>query len=351
MLLNLTDLSPEPLHSQIYRQIRARILGGALAESASLPAVATFARDHRVASTSVQRAYEELVAEGLVARRDDDYEVCELSDANRQELARQRLFESLREQELSVKELELARDIQCRLLPPARVEGRGYAVGSRNDPARFVAGDFYDVLRYGDGTVGLVVADVAGKGLGPSLIMASVKAVMPFVSADRSVSEVLGELNQKLHRELRKREFVAMVFARFEPSTGRLTLANAGMPDAYVLRANGEIRSVVVDGERLPLGMRAEVEYQETEVVLDDGDRLLMLSDGLPEAPITGGEPLGYRRFERLLGRVRAAEPDLWIDELMDLLRRQHASDRAREDDWTALLLERRATETSEGGR
>lgn len=348
MLLNLTDLSPEPLHSQIYRQIRARILGGALAESMSLPPVASLARDHRVASTSVERAYEELAAEGLVARHGENFEVCELSDANRQELARQRLFESLREQELSVKELELARDIQCRLLPPARVEGRGYVVGSRNDPARFVAGDFYDVLRYGDGTVGLVVADVAGKGLGPSLIMASVKAVMPFVSADRSVSEVLGELNRKLHRELRKREFVAMVFARFEPSTGRLTLSNAGMPDVYVLRANGQIRSVAVEGERLPLGLRAEVEYQEAEVTLDDGDRLLMLSDGLPEAPVTGGEPLGYRRFERLLGRVRAAEPDLWIDELMDQLRRQHASDRAREDDWTALLLERRADRAGE---
>ncbi len=343
MLLNLTDLSAEPLHSQVYRQIRSRILSGSLPEAAELPAASVLAREHRVSSSSVQRAYDELNGEGLVREGENEsWRVAELSDENRQELARQRMFESLREQELSVKELELARDIQCRLLPPGRVEGGGYAVGSRNDPARFVAGDFYDVIRHADGTLGLVVADVAGKGLGPSLIMASVKAVMPFVSAGRLVNETLVELNKKLRRELRKREFVALQLGHFDPATGALSLCNAGMPDGYLLGAAGKPKAINVPGERLPLGLRDDPDYQSATIHLEIGDRFLMCSDGLPEANLPDGEPLGYERFERLLKRASGAEPDVWIDDLMERLRRKLPANHRRDDDWTALMIERR---------
>ncbi|HSS44398.1 MAG TPA: SpoIIE family protein phosphatase, partial [Thermoanaerobaculia bacterium] len=118
--------------------------------------------------------------------------------------------ERLKEAEFAEKELELARSIQRRLLPPAEIEGDGYRVAARNLPARFVAGDFYDVFPLSDGTVGLVVADVSGKGIGASLIMASVKSVVPLVASGRSVSETLRELNRKLSGELAAREFVAL---------------------------------------------------------------------------------------------------------------------------------------------
>lgn len=367
MLLHLTDLSPEPIHSQIFRQVRARILSGALDEAEPLPPVATIAREHRVAATSVERAFADLVTEGLVSEIPAvGFEVARLSehagDEHRRELARQRMFDALREQELSVKELELARDIQCRLLPPARVEGAGYVIGSRNDPARFVAGDFYDVIRHGDGTVSVVVADVAGKGVGASLIMASVKAVMPFVSSGRSVAETLGELNQKLRRELRRREFVALALARFDPMTGEVELANAGMPDPYQLdggrragdqgsppRPAARVRAIEVPGDRIPLGLRDHADYREMRFELEPGERLLMLSDGMPEAIVAGGAPLGYRRFEQLLRRAEGVEPDLWLDDLLERVRRRTPADRPRDDDWTALLLERRERSPSSG--
>src|SRR5262249_46876865 len=90
---------------------------------------------------------------------------------------RSRLEESvarIKEQEFAEKELELARSIQSRLLPPEEVSGEGYRVAARNLAARFVAGDFYDVFRLSDGSLGVAVADVSGKGMGASLIMASV---------------------------------------------------------------------------------------------------------------------------------------------------------------------------------
>ena len=111
-------------------------------------------------------------------------------------------LEKLVAQELGRRELEMARDVQRRLLPPSELAGPGWEVAARCQPARVVAGDFYDVLQRADGTVALVVADVAGKGFAASLIMASAKAMLPFITAEGSVAESLTELNRRLAIEL-----------------------------------------------------------------------------------------------------------------------------------------------------
>ncbi|MEM1177127.1 MAG: SpoIIE family protein phosphatase [Acidobacteriota bacterium] len=348
MILNVTELSSEPIHRQVSRQVRARILAGDVDAGAFLPAPRVFARQQRVSAISVQRAWEDLAAEGWIRpHRDGRFEVAPVSEERRRDLAQQRLLETLREQEFSLKELELARDIQCRLLPPPSVAGDDWAMVARNEPARFVAGDFYDVLRHGeravDGgrreVVDVVVADVAGKGIGPSLLTASVKAVLPFLTNERSVTEVFTELNQRLRRELGPREFVALCLARFEPWSGRLEVANAGLPDPYVLGADGP-KAVEVPGERLPLGLRSGVEYRARVTHLEPGERLLMLSDGLPEADLPNGDPLGYERFEELLAEAPGdADAETWLEGVLARLAAETAP--IQRDDWTAVVLER----------
>lgn len=241
------------------------------------------------------------------------------------------------EQELAERELELARSIQQRLLPPAEIEGGGFRLAARNLPARYVAGDFYDVFRLADGQLGLVVADVAGKGLGASLIMASVKAVLPLVAEARSVAGTLEELNRRLAGELSGREFVALSFARYDPGSGHLALANAGLPDPYLLRG-GQVVPLVTPGPRLPLGVRSRLSYEVLEHQLEPGDRVVWLTDGLPEASTPGGEPLGYGELVRLLPGD-AASPRGFLDQLFSAV--QAATGTALEDDWTALVLER----------
>jgi GntR family transcriptional regulator len=96
MLLNLTDISDEPLQSQIIRQIRAKILAGKLDAGTGIPSIRTLAKDQKVSVITVQRAYEGLMREGLIhSRRGKGFFVSELKDKDKKEIAKQKMFERL----------------------------------------------------------------------------------------------------------------------------------------------------------------------------------------------------------------------------------------------------------------
>jgi len=339
LMLHLAPGDPEPLRDQIARQLRGRIVRGELSPGDLLPGHRQLARRHRVAPSTIEAAYGDLVAEGLLeTSRGGEIGVARLDPDRRRELVERQQLDKLVAQELGRRELEMARDVQRRLLPPPETAGPGWDVIARCLPARVVAGDFFDVLQHGDGRVDVIVADVAGKGFAASLIMASAKAMLPFVSVDGGVAELLGRLNRRLAIELGRGEFVALAVARYDPSRRQVELANAGAPDPYVLEPGQRARPVSVPGPRLPLGVRAEVAYASTTVSLGARDRLLLLTDGLPEARDGSGEPMGYGELERLLSEQPSAEaPADWLAGLFDRVQRH--SGRAPEDDWTAALL------------
>ena len=339
LLLHLVPEDPEPLREQIARQLRDRITRGALSAGELLPDHRQLARQHRVAPSTVEAAYGLLVADGLLTGAPaDDVRVATLDPERRRDLVEGLQLEKLVAQELGRRELEMARDVQRRLLPPSEVEGPGWEVAARCLPARVVAGDFYDILRHADGRVDVVVADVAGKGFAASLIMASVKAMLPFVNADGGVADLLVRLNGRLALELGRGEFVALAVARYSPTEGLVELANAGAPDPYLMRPGQPPQPLSVPGPRLPLGVREQVAYASRTMEIAADDRLLLLSDGLPEARDTAGEPLGYQALESMLGREPSTgSPSSWLTSLFDRVQRRTA--RTPEDDWTAAML------------
>ena len=247
------------------------------------------------------------------------------------------MLEAARRQELAHQELEIARGLQRRLLPAPEHDGEHFRLAARNLAARGVAGDFYDYFALPDGSLRIAVADVAGKGVAASLIMAAVKAVLPLVAAERSVPDTLADLNRRLAGFLDRREFVALALAAVDPD-GNVELANAGLPDPYILGPGGELRSLVAPQPRLPLGLRRELDYGIVTAKLQPGERLLLLTDGLPEAPIEDGEPLGYEALEDVLRQMDGDDTRIWLDGLFDRLRL--ATQDELGDDWTALLLE-----------
>jgi sigma-B regulation protein RsbU (phosphoserine phosphatase) len=345
LLLHLAPDDPEPLREQIVRQLRDRIVRDELPLGAVLPGHRQLARQYRVAPSTVEAAYELLVADGLLAGEPSgELRVAELAAERRRDLVERLQLEKLVAQELGRRELEMARDVQRRLLPPSELLGPGWEVAARCLPARVVAGDFYDVLRHDDGSVDVVVADVAGKGFAASLIMASVKAMLPFVTGDGGVAESLVQLNSRLAIELGRGEFVALTVARYRPSERVVELANAGAPDPYLLRSGQPPQPLSVPGPRLPLGVREQVAYASRKVEVAAEDRLLLLTDGLPEARDADGEPLGYQALESMLGADHpTASASSWLAGLFDRVQRR--SGRVPEDDWTAAMLVPREAE------
>jgi sigma-B regulation protein RsbU (phosphoserine phosphatase) len=348
LLLHLAPGDPEPVRDQITRQLRDRIVRGELPGGAILPGHRQLARQYRVAPSTVEAAYEALVERGfLTGTPAGEVKVAPLDPERRGDLVERLQLEKLVAQEIGRRELEMARDVQRRLLPPSELTGPGWEVAARCQPARVVAGDFYDVLRRADGSVDVAVADVAGKGFAASLIMASVKAMLPFVTAEGGVAESLAQLNGRLALELGRGEFVALCLARYRPSEKVVEVSNAGAPDPYVLRPGHAPRPLSVPGPRLPLGVREQVAYASRTTEISADDRLLLLTDGLPEARDESGEPLGYQALESMLAEETAVETSSsWLAGLFDRVQKRTA--RTPEDDWTAaLLVPREAEEAS----
>ena len=230
-----------------------------------------------------------------------------------------------RDAALRDRELELARDLQQRLLPPPSLETNCCRVEARNVPAAYVAGDFYDFLPLADDRLLVVVADVAGKGVAAGLISASAKAIVPLIAAQESrVDRLLSAINDRLAPQLARREFVAMVVALFDGATGELSIANAGMPDPIVIGACRG-RTLVVNGPRYPLGIRRDIVYEAFLHRLDPGERVLFVTDGLPE------QMGSYETFTRV-----ATESGGDLDALFGAVGKEPQS-----DDWTAVVLER----------
>jgi len=203
------------------------------------------------------------------------------------------------ERKISQREAQLlaARQIQEHLLPETPPELPGFDVAAATFPAEIVAGDYYDYVPLPDGSMGFVVADVSGHGIGPALLMASTHAHLNSCAQTHTgIGEILARLNRFLVSQTEDERFVTMVLARLDPSAGTLFYANAGHPAGYVLDAEGRLKARL-ESNSLPLGVQAETSFTPADpVTLQSGDLVLLLTDGVLEAFSPGGEPFGTAR-------------------------------------------------------
>jgi serine phosphatase RsbU (regulator of sigma subunit) len=183
-------------------------------------------------------------------------------------------------------ELQAARSVQLGLLPAADPILDGLEISGACFPAREVGGDFFEYLAGGAGEsrLSLALGDVSGKGMN-----AAMTAVMAIGMLHRereiaaSPAAMLRHINTTLHAKTDKRLFVAMLVASFESQPRSMVFANAGQSLPIRLR-RGELTSLKGKGERLPLGVRERVEYQDCSVDLQPGDILVFTSDGVTDA-------------------------------------------------------------------
>ncbi len=194
-------------------------------------------------------------------------------------------------------ELEVARALQLAILPATFPAKPGCDGAARMIPATTMGGDFYDFIELPDGRIGLVIADVAGKGVPAAFFMAVARTNLRELAAHYSEpGACLAQTNEVLCTQNPMDLFVTVFYAVFDPMTGLLRYANGGHNPPYVRRAQGSVEVLSGTGGLL-LGVMPGVAYPDHTVQLLPGDRLVLYTDGVTEAFSPADETYGAGRL------------------------------------------------------
>jgi phosphoserine phosphatase RsbU/P len=237
------------------------------------------------------------------------------------------------EQELRLAQ-QIQRSFQMTEFPPLpRFDVHAVAI-----PSKEVGGDFYDLVPCGDGEFVVAIADVAGKGVPAALLSSMLQAALRTQAGSiRSVSEILRNINALVYRGTQVHQFATFFLARIHSRGLRVSFSNAGHNYPVILKRDGRQQTLERGGT--VLGILEVIEFEEDEVTLSTGDRLVLYTDGLTEAEDPLGEMFGEERLYELLGtlpnHLSARET---AERILEEYRRFLAGGDAR-DDTTLMVL------------
>ena len=246
------------------------------------------------------------------------------------------------EKEKLDRELELAHEIQVGMLPRELPRLPGYGFGARTLPARAVGGDFFDFIPLPDGRMGVVVGDVAGKGMPAALFMALARALLRAEgSRGDAPAEVLRSVNAHLLTMNQAGLFVTVIYGILDPGTGRLDYARAAHEYPLLAEPNGGSRAFT-GGRGQPLGVLDEPELDEQTTVLAPGGTLLFYSDGASDARSPAGAMFDAERVLGLLSANAALSAQPLCDRLLQAVL-DYQSSAPQHDDITLVAVQRAA--------
>lgn len=238
--------------------------------------------------------------------------------------------EQRRAQRLREEELRDAREIQDSLLPKKLPEVPGYDIAAMTQPLKFVGGDYFNVVRLSDRETVFCIADVAGKGMPAALLMSSLHAALkPLMWQRPAPAELCHRLNRILCDFTPVGKFCSFFYGVLDRVENRLRYCNAGHNPPLLIRGNGSSTELYAAGA--VLGQFPQWSYEESEVALQPGDRLLLFTDGLVEAHNHDEEPFGEAKLARLAGEnAQASSADL-LREIMRVAS-QHCGEKFQDD-------------------
>jgi sigma-B regulation protein RsbU (phosphoserine phosphatase) len=232
------------------------------------------------------------------------------------------------------REFEEARLIQRGLLPTAMPQASGLELASSWKPANGVGGDCFDALTF-PGGVGLVIADVAGKGVPAALLMSNLQAaVRAFAQEGAAPAAVTASVNRLLCRNMASGRFVTFCYVRLDPSAGRLTYANAGHNPPLLVRGDGRVERLVPGGT--VLGVFAESAYEQGGFRVARGDRLVLYTDGITEGRNAAGDEFGEDRMVECAVAHRALDAEAMLAAILTDVEAFNGG--AYEDDATLIV-------------
>jgi sigma-B regulation protein RsbU (phosphoserine phosphatase) len=241
----------------------------------------------RGARSFVQKPWEDVALLEIVHREIEESRATKRRDAKQQ------------------RELEEARLIQRGLLPALMPRVSGVQLASAWQPANGVGGDCFDALPFGPGRLGLSIADVAGKGVPAALLMSNLQAaVRAFAQESAGPAWICASVNRLLCRNMAAGRFVTFCYARIDVGGRRLTYANAGHNPPLLVTRDGRVERLHPGGT--VLGVFAESMYEQGELPIGSGDRLLFYTDGMTESRNASGDEFTEERLVESALRHRA---------------------------------------------
>jgi len=259
------------------------------------------------------------------------------------------LEQSIEKQRLE-KELDVARDIQKKILPEKNPEVNNLSISSFFIPAFEVGGDYYDFFEISKNKLGFIIADVSGKGISAAFIMAEVKGI--FNSLSRMIEtpkQILEKANEILLQRLNKRSFVSALYGIIDSEKEELTFARAGHCPALLVREN-KIQSFKPFGIGLGLANNSDFNnhLEEIKINLMDKDTLIFYTDGITEAKNEKLEDFGEERFSDIL----VENSDKNVNEIADEVIKEvslFSSSHHQYDDITLIILKWNKKNNSNG--
>ncbi|MCA9935195.1 MAG: SpoIIE family protein phosphatase [Anaerolineales bacterium] len=303
--------------------------GGAALDA--LPALRSLAA--LIASVLHQQAeYEEALAAQAEAYREELFAQAYQAEVYAQALAYRKMTQ----------ELEVAGRIQTSFLPQTVPDMAGWQLAVALEPARETSGDFYDIIPLGNGRYGLVVADVADKGIGPALYMALSRTLIR-TFADQFANEperVLSAANRRILADTVNDLFVTVFYAVLDIESGQLTYCNAGHNPPFLLQSqNGSAPSPLLR-TALPLGIMPDVDWGRASVQMAPGDVLVIYTDGVTEAQDEDEQFFGEERLQTIVRANIGRSADIIEDKLVSAIY-DFVGDAPQYDDITLMVLVR----------
>jgi sigma-B regulation protein RsbU (phosphoserine phosphatase) len=201
-------------------------------------------------------------------------------------------------------ELEIAREVQAGLLPQQMASRKGIECAAFFRPAKFVGGDYYDVIEMAGGEFAFTLGDVSGKGVPAAVLMASIQSSLriPLRRESYSLPGLMSELNESVYASSAAGRYSTLFCGIIDPVFRHLTYVNAGQcPPMLLRRCNGSPRIERLTTGGTPIGLLADACYQEASVTLREGDLLVCFSDGVSESTNVAGEMWHESEVEAVL--------------------------------------------------
>ena len=249
------------------------------------------------------------------------------------------LHEELVEKKRIESQLEVARQVQASLLPDRSPDIEGYDIAAENLPTYEVGGDYYDFIALGEGQLGVAIADVSGKGVPASLIMATFRAALRTqVRNDFAIRQIVRKVNHLLWESTSDSQFVTAVYGVLDVQTGRFTYTNAGHNPPILVHFDGSVTELDVGGPAL--GVFEEARYEEAFVDIQRGESLVLYTDGVVESTDEEGREFGAKRLVQTVTVARELSAFKTVRSIMDATRAFSGTD-SFADDFTVVVVKR----------